>query len=134
MQQSEGRAAQEAVSDRCLIQHRLQLAAESYPGTAGSPGPAGRPGWGRSQDRASVSRSCSWVTPTEAQSISHKHCHEQPGISMARNSSRQLCQLPYRHLLLTPASTGKVPVCMKSWFLSPKSADCFGSMSESDQA
>lgn len=77
---------------------------------------------------------CSWVTPTEAQSISHKHCHEQPGISMARNSSRQLCQLPYGHLLLTPASTRKVPVCMKSWVLSPKSADCFGSMSGSDQA
>lgn len=89
---------------------------------------------GRGQEGATVSRRLQLGDPHWTQSISHKHCHGQPGISMARNSSRQLCQLPQGHLCLTPASTRKVPVWMKSWFISPKSADCFGSVSGSDQA
>lgn len=78
MQQSEGRAALEAVPDHCLIQPCLQLAAESYPGTAGTPG------WDHYAQRLQLG------DPTEAQSISHG----QPRSSMARSSSSSFAAMP----------------------------------------
>lgn len=82
MQQSEGRAARLLNLPRrlCLtptsLTTRLQLAAESYPGRTGrlGPGREARPGAGVRRELVGAG-GCSWVTPTEAQIIRHKHHH-----------------------------------------------------------